>query len=156
MSMLFNPYNNQMNTLQNNMMPQNPVYPYYTPQTQTQNTNNKLPPQQVLQANGKSSIDALQMSPNSSVLIMDSTAPIIWMCISDGLGNVSSTPYDIAPHVDKVPIDMNVLDQRLSVLEDTLRRMEDINHAKSYDTRSNAKQNGSDNGSNKRYDERHA
>ena len=59
---------------------------------------NVLPQQQILQANGKQSIDALRMSPNSSVLIADSTEPIVWRCISDGLGNVTAEAFDITPH----------------------------------------------------------
>lgn len=46
--------------------------------------NYTLPPQQILQANGKASIDAIRMSPNSSVLIADTTEPIVWKCVSDG------------------------------------------------------------------------
>ena len=82
---------------------------------------NVLPTQQILQANGKASIDAIRMQPNSSVLIMDTTAPIVWLCVSDGLGNVSSTAYDITPH--KEPEQVNVED-RLARIERTLLAME--------------------------------
>lgn len=150
--MLFNPYSNTMN----NVTPNTPMPSMMSPYQVPQNTN-KLPPQQILQANGKGSIDALQMSPNSSVLIMDSTSPIVWMCISDGLGNVSSTPYDISPHIDKPPVSMDNLEQRLSTIEDTLRRMEDINNARqSYDSKFNGKQNGTDYGTNKKSNEHHS
>ena len=118
---MYNPYI-QPNYMQQYMQPS-------TPQT------NKLPPQQILQANGKASIDAIQMSPNSSVLILDSTAPIIWMCISDGLGNVSKSPYDIFPHKDKTPLNLDTLEQRLAVLEDSIRRMEVRTNAKPNDAK---------------------
>ena len=81
---------------------------------------NFLPQQQIIQVNGKASIDALKMAPNSSVLIMDTTAPIVWMCVSDGLGNVTSTAYDIAVHKDPEPISINALDARLAAIEKTL------------------------------------
>lgn len=81
---------------------------------------NALPPQQVIQANGKASIDALRMAPNSSALIMDKTAPIVWLCTSDGLGNVTSLPYDIVPHKEPAPIDVNGLEERIKRLEERL------------------------------------
>ena len=94
----------------------NGYYPSYQPYPQQYSSQyqNVLPQQQVLQANGKPSIDALRMSPNSSVLIMDSTAPLVWLCTSDSLGNVSSTPYDISPHKETPPVDMGSIEQRLA------------------------------------------
>lgn len=68
---------------------------------------NVLPAQQVIQVAGRQSIDTLQMSPNSSVLIMDTSAPIIvWLCVSDGLGKVTATAYDITVHQDTPPFDI--------------------------------------------------
>ena len=83
---------------------------------------NILPPQQILQANGKQSIDMLRMSPNSSVLIADITAPIVWRCISDGLGNVTSEPFDIVPHKDEKQIEQ----ENIADISARLRRLEDI------------------------------
>lgn len=67
---------------------------------------NVLPAQQVIQVAGRQSIDTLQMSPNSSVLIMDTSAPIVWLCVSDGLGKVTATAYDITLHQDTPPFDI--------------------------------------------------
>ncbi len=50
-----------------------PNYMNATPQY-----NGYLPPQQILTAKGKESIDKLRMAPNSSVLIADETAPVVW------------------------------------------------------------------------------
>lgn len=94
-------------------MYQNPYMPYQAPQFQSQ----ILPPQQILTANGKASVDALKMSPNSSALIADSTAPIIWKCVSDSLGNVTAEAWDITRHVDTPPVDMKSLEERISHLE---------------------------------------
>lgn len=81
---------------------------------------NVLQQQQILQANGKASIDALRMAPNSSVLIMDKTAPIVWLCTSDGIGNVTSVPYDIVAHKEPGPVDYSGLEERIRVLEEKL------------------------------------
>ena len=81
---------------------------------------NVLPQQQVIQVNGKSSVDSIQMAPNSSVLLMDTSAPIVWLCVSDGVGNVTSTPYDISIHQEKPPVDMQSIEQRLAAVESSL------------------------------------
>ena len=103
-------------------------YPYqYPPQPR----NDYLPQQQVLQANGKDSVAALKLAPNSSVLIMDTTAPLVWLCVSDSLGNVTSTPYDIAPHQEKAPVDVATVEQRLASAEEKIEKlMEAINNGK--------------------------
>ena len=84
-----------------------------------------LPPQQVIQVNGKASVDRIQLSPNSSVLLMDTSAPIVWLCVSDGVGNVASTPYDISVHKDTPQPDVDSIEQRLAKLEKMISDMED-------------------------------
>ena len=105
---MYNPYNMQ--------------YPYmqtgYNADLYAKQANpNVLPAQQVIQVAGKASIDTLQMSPNSSILIMDTTAPIVWLCVSDGLGKVTATAYDISVHQDVPPVDVNALEQRVTNME---------------------------------------
>ena len=90
-----------------------------------------LPAQQVIQVNGKASVDAMQMAPNSSVLVMDTSAPIVWMCVSDGVGRVTATPYDITVHHDAPAPDS--VEARLAVLEANFKRMEDMINGKSND-----------------------
>ena len=87
--------------------------------------NNVLPPQQILQANGKASIDNLRMSPNSSVLIADQTAPIVWKCVSDGLGNVTAEAFDISPHKDQAQIEQENTMALLRNMDERLRRIEE-------------------------------
>ena len=84
--------------------------------------NNMLPAQQVIKVNGKQSIDTMQMAPNSSVLVMDTSAPVVWMCISDGVGRVTATPYDITPHKDTPAPDS--VEARLAAVEAAIKRME--------------------------------
>ena len=86
--------------------------------------NYTLPPQQILQANGKTSIDAIRMSPNSSVLIADTTAPIVWKCVSDGLGNVTAEAFDITPHKTDEQIEKETLNSTLNEINDRLKRLE--------------------------------
>ena len=98
--------------------------PYQQPQ------QNMLPPQQVLQANGKASVNAMRMSPNSSALVMDTTAPIVWLCTSDSLGNVTSSPYDITPHKDAEKAQVSDFEARLTAVENIIKKWEGMNNVK--------------------------
>ena len=101
--------------------------------------NSILPAQTIPKANGKSSIDQIRMYPGSSALVMDTTAPIVWMCVSDDLGNVSSTPFDIKPHEQTQT--QQVADQSnmatmvsiLSTMTDKLNQIVEVLNAKSND-----------------------
>ena len=86
--------------------------------------SNILPPQQILQANGRQSIDNLRMSPNSSALIADTTAPIVWKCVSDSLGNVTAEAYDISPHKDEKQIEQENMTTLLNDINERLKRLE--------------------------------
>lgn len=124
----FNPYSqNQFYMQSQGMMQNQSVIP------------SVLPQQQVTQVNGKASVDAIRMSPNSSILLMDNTAPLVYLCVSDGLGNVTSTAYDIKLHEDVPPVDVRSLEERIASIESTISRWEDKN-AKSNDAGSKQKQ----------------
>lgn len=105
---MYNPYSNP--------------YGYNQPNAFQQNI---LPQQQIIQVNGKASVDTMQLAPNSSLLAMDTSAPIVWMCVSDGIGKVTATPYDIVIHKEEPPIDIKTVEQRLNNIEKTLAEMED-------------------------------
>jgi hypothetical protein len=100
-----------------------------------------LPQQQIIQVNGKASVDTIQLAPNSSVLVMDTSAPIVWMCVSDGVGKVTATPYDITIHKEAPPIDMTTIEERITRLE---RVIEEVQNGKSYASITESKQNIAD------------
>lgn len=77
--------------------------------------------QTITRVNGKDSINSLRMAPNSEMIALDNTAPIAWVCVSDGVGSVRATPYDIAPHKEASPV--SDIEQRLSALEKAVVRM---------------------------------
>ena len=91
----------------------------------------QLQPQQVTQVNGKASVEQIKLAPNSSLLAMDTTAPMVWLCKSDSVGAIFAQPYDITPHVEKPPVDVNALEERLAAIESMLTEMERKND-KSY------------------------
>ena len=110
------------------------------------NPNPVLPQQQIIQVSGKASVDTIQLAPNSSVLLMDTTAPIVWMCVSDGVGKVTSTPYDITVHKEKPPIDVDSIEQRISNIEKIISELEaKLNVKQSYADSTKPKQDNARN-----------
>ena len=98
-----NPYQNQY--LQNLMMPQQ---------------------QEVVKVNGKNGVDAYQLAPNSSALLLDTTASIVWLVQTDGAGYKTSTAYDITPHVPEEETQFKTLEERISKLEETINAKSNI------------------------------
>ena len=124
------------------MIYNNPYQFYQSPyQSPVMQNPNLMQPQQVTHVNGKASVDTIQLAPNSSILVMDTTAPMVWLCVSDGVGKVISTPDDITPHQDKPEVDYSSFENRLAKLEKTISEMEVRKDAKSDGAKFNAKQN---------------
>ena len=107
------------------------MYPYYN----SQMPQNYLPAQQVIQVDGKQSAQNIKMAPNSSTIVADKNLPLIYMCMTDGLGNVSVSAYDITPHRETPPVDMKSLEDRLSEVEKAISRMEEKKNGKSNNTK---------------------
>ena len=120
---------------------QYPQYGGYQNMIPQQQQSAQLPPQQIVQVNGKSSVDTIQLAPNSSILVMDKSAPIVWLCVSDGVGKVTATAYDISEHKDAPPIDTVSIEKRLTVIESTLAEMEGKLNAESNAGRTNEGKN---------------
>ena len=85
-----------------------------------------LPQQQIVQVSGPDSLYGLQMAPNSSLLAMHQTAPIVYCCQSDGVGKITFTAYDIEPHKDEAAALKESIDARITALESTVTRLEGI------------------------------
>lgn len=94
-----------------------------------------LPRYNIIQVNGQKGAETLQMAPNSKVLLLDETDPLIWFVQTDGAGYKTVTPYSITPYQPAPPVDLNSIEQRLSALEEKI-------NAKSYNgTNKQRKQN---------------
>lgn len=91
--------------------------------------------QEIIHVTGENGARAFQMAPNSSALLLDDTAPIVWVAQTDGAGYKTVTPYSIAPYQPEPPIDVKALDERI-------RRLEEVFNVKS--NSGNAKRKGSD------------
>lgn len=84
------------------------------------------PRQEVIRVNGKGGADAYQLMPNSSALLLDETAPIVWLVTTDGAGFKTSQPYEIKPYEQKAPVDTNSLEERIARLEAKIYVQSDV------------------------------
>lgn len=76
--------------------------------------------QEVVKVNGINGVNAYQMAPNSSVLLLDTTAPMVWLVQTDGAGYKTNTPYDITPHVSEEETQFKTLEERIAKLEEVI------------------------------------
>lgn len=76
------------------------------------------PHYEVIKVNGEAGANNFRMAPNSSALLLDETQPIIWYAQTDGGGYLTITPFDITPHKQTPPVDLNNLLERVNKLEE--------------------------------------
>lgn len=74
-------------------------------------------PQQVIRVTGEPGARALQMQPNSSILLLDETAPIVWLAQTDGAGYKTLTPYTIEKYTPKPSPNLEDIVDRITRLE---------------------------------------
>ena len=101
-------------------------YPFYMPQQQT------IPQypaqrQEIVRVNGRGGAEAYQLAPNSSALLLDTTAPVVWLKTTDGAGYPTVAAYDIAPAQTQEQKDAS----RFSALEKRISDLEVLIHAQS-------------------------
>ncbi len=75
---------------------------------------------EIIHVNGENGARAFRMAPNSQSLLLDDTAPIVWLCQSDGAGYHTVTPYAIAPYQAEPAPDYNALNARITRLEELI------------------------------------
>lgn len=96
---------------------------------------NAIQPQQlnrceITRVNGRNGAEAFMLAPNSSVLLLDETAPIVWLAQSDGAGYKTITPYSITPYQTEPPVNTKDLESRISRLEEIVNGKSDITSTK--------------------------
>mgnify|MGYP004645319559 CR=1 FL=1 len=80
----------------------------------------------ILKVSGINGVNALNLAPNTSVLALDETAPIVWLVSADGAGYKTPTPYDITPHKDQQAAMQSNFEERLTRLEQIVNDKSDI------------------------------
>lgn len=77
-------------------------------------------PCSITKVSGENGAKAFAMAANSSVLLLDETAPLVWLKTTDGAGYPTLTPYTITPYQAAPPVDVNSLENRVKRLEEML------------------------------------
>lgn len=90
-----------------------------------------IPRQEITRVNGRNGAMSIQMAPNSGVLVLDETAPLVWLCQTDGAGYLTVTPFDIALHQEAPQVSVNDLSARLTRLEEIVNGKPDAVPAES-------------------------
>ena len=101
----------------NNWSPNNLMFQGMPQGQPFQSQQQQLPHMEIIHVNGKNGAQAFQMAPNSNVLLLDDTSPIVWLAQTDGAGYKTVTPYSITPYQPKPEIDLNNLEERIAKLE---------------------------------------
>lgn len=81
---------------------------------------------EIIHVNGENGAQAFQMMPNSEALLLDDTAPLVWLAQTDGGGYKNLTPFEIKPYKAPAPVDMNEIIKRLDEVE---RKLNESNFA---------------------------
>ena len=84
-----------------------------------------LPHYEAIRVNGRAGAEAFQMGENSSVLLLDETANIIWFAQTDGAGYKSLTPFTITQYIEQPKVDINALNDKVSQLEDMITEIKE-------------------------------
>ena len=77
-------------------------------------------PARVVRVSGRPGAEAYQMPPNSEVLLLDETQPVVWLKTTDGAGYPRLNAYDITIHEDEKPVDYKSIEERIKKLEDAI------------------------------------
>ncbi len=85
--------------------------------------------QEVVRVNGRNGANAYQMAPNSSILLLDETAPVIWLKTTDGASYPTITGYTITPLEEELSKDNTYaeLENRIAKLEEVVKNNEKSN-----------------------------
>lgn len=77
--------------------------------------------QEVIKVNGKNGANAFQLAPDSSALLLDTSAPLVWLVQTDGAGYKTLIAYDIKPHEEVEETNaIKALEERIKKLEETV------------------------------------
>lgn len=82
------------------------------------------PQTKVIQVKGKEGANMIEMAPNSELLVMDETDPIIWYIKTDDVGMKDITGLDITIHEDEEKKVMSSLEERIARLERMMKARE--------------------------------
>ena len=87
---------------------------FYNPYQQPQRT-------EIVKVSGEAGAQAFAMAPNSSALLLDITAPLVWLVQTDGAGYKTMAPYQISEYKKPEEPNVGLLEERIKRLEEMLK-----------------------------------
>lgn len=91
--------------------------------------------QEIIHVNGEMGAKSFRMlGANSSALLLDDTAPIVWLAQTDGAGYMTVTPYKIEEIKPEPPKELKDFDDRLKRIEEMLNGKSNIDKTTSKPT----------------------
>lgn len=115
---MFNPYFN--NAIPNYNSQYNPVSSGYS-------YGSQMPKQEITEVYGVQGAQAYQMPPNSSVILLDASNPIVYIKKTDGAGSPSIISYKLMPIQNES--NTSELEKRVQKLEEIVNESYSINAA---------------------------
>ena len=106
------------NPVPNNMMQFNPY------------TYQKLPVYNAAPIHGENAAWQFPMGANSEIYLPDAERDIIWWIRTDNNGNRSVQPFDVSPHKEPEPVNMEELLARLGAVEEWINAKSNKSNAK--------------------------
>lgn len=86
--------------------------------------------QQIVKVNGVNGANAYPLLPNCSALLLDETAPRIFLKQTDGAGYPSITAYKLEPYVEEKQPDISEILTRIKKLEDKVNAKSNTSNVK--------------------------
>lgn len=86
--------------------------------------------QQIIKVNGLNGAQAYNLMPNSSALLLDETAPRLFLKTTDGAGYPTIASYKLEPYVEEKQPDIGELVARIKRLEETINGKSNITTTK--------------------------
>lgn len=87
-----------------------------------------IPKQEVIRVSGRAGASAFAMGPNSSVLLMDETQPVVWLKTTDSACYPTLTGYPLGDpsELEKEEVPVSAFDSIASRLESIERRLDEL------------------------------
>ena len=86
--------------------------------------------QQIVKVNGINGANAYQLMPNSSILLLDETAPRLFLAQTDGAGYKTILAYKLEPYVEEKQPELSEIVDRITKLEETVNAKSNTSNAK--------------------------
>lgn len=80
---------------------------------------------EIIRVNGENGARLYALPPNSSAILLDETAPKIWLVQTDGAGYKTLTPYEIKPCKGTESLSVSSFEERIKRLETVIYEKSD-------------------------------